>query len=56
MQSSQEQQREIRKLSSVISAKIEENNRMGNTRNLFKKMRDTKGNISCKDEDNKGQK
>ena len=25
---------------------IEENNRMGNTRDLFKKIRDTKGNIS----------
>ena len=28
---------------------IEENNRMGKTRDLFKKIRDTKGNISCKD-------
>ena len=34
---------------------IEENNRMGKTRNLFKKIRDTK-NISCKDGFNKGQK
>ena len=35
----------------------EENNRMGKTRNLFKKMRYTKGtNISCKDGLNKGQK
>ena len=36
---------------------IEENNRMGNTRDLFKKIRDTKGtlgNISCKDGHNKG--
>ena len=33
---------------------IEENNRMGKTRNLFKKIRDTKGNISCKGLD-KGQ-
>ena len=35
---------------------IEENNRMGKTRDLFKKIRDTKGNISCKDGHNKRQK
>ena len=35
---------------------IEENNRMGKTRDLFKKIRDTKGNISCKNGHNKGQK
>ena len=36
---------------------IEENNRMGKTRYLFKKIRDTKGtNTSCKDGLNKGQK
>ena len=35
---------------------IEENNRMGKTRDLFKKIRDTKGIISCKDGHNKGQK
>ena len=35
---------------------IEENNRIGKTRDLFKKIRDTKGNISCKDELDKGQK
>ena len=29
---------------------------MGKTRNLFKKIRDTKRNISCKDGHNKGQK
>ena len=35
--------------SSVISAKkIEENNRMGKTRDLFKKNRDTKGTIHAK--------
>ena len=28
---------------------------MGRTRDLFKKIRDTKGNISCKDGHNKGQ-
>ena len=33
---------------------IEENNRMGKTRDLFKKMRNTKG--TCKDGQNKGQK
>ena len=35
---------------------IEENNRIGKTRDLFKKLRDTKGNISCKDGLDKGQK
>ena len=35
---------------------IEENNRMGKTRDLEKKIRDTKGTISCKDGLNKGQK
>ena len=35
---------------------IEENNIMGKTRDLFKKIRDTKGTISCKDGLNKGQK
>ena len=35
---------------------IEENNRMGKMRDLFKKLRDTEGNISCKDGHNKGQK
>ena len=34
---------------------IEENNRMGKTRDLFKKIRDTKGTF-CKDGLNKGQK
>ena len=34
---------------------IEENNRMGKTRDLFKKIRD-QGNISCKDWLDKGQK
>ena len=43
-----EQQREIRKPSSVISAKKEENNRMGNTRDLFKKIRDTKETFHAK--------
>ena len=36
--------------------KIEEDNRMGKTRDLFKKIRDYQGNISCKGEHNKGQK
>ena len=35
---------------------IEENNRMGKTRDLEKKIIDTKGTISCKDGLNKGQK
>ena len=45
MQSSKEQQRGIRKISSAISAKKKtgENNRIGNPRDFFKKIRDTKG-------------
>ena len=35
---------------------IEENDGMGKTRDLFKKTRDTQGNISCKDGHNKWQK
>ena len=35
---------------------IKENKRMGKTRDLFKKIRDNQGNISCKDGHNKGQK
>ena len=35
---------------------IEENNRMGKTSDLFKKIVDTKGTVSCKDRHNKGQK
>ena len=50
MQSFKEQQGEIRKPSSVINAKrkIEGNNRMGKTRDLFKKIRDTKGTFHAK--------
>ena len=33
---------------------IEENNRMGKTRDLFKKIKRYQGNISCKDGYNKG--
>ena len=47
MQSSKEEQGEIRKPSSVIR-EIEENNKMGKTRNLFKKMRATKGTFHAK--------
>ena len=35
---------------------IEESNRMGKTRDLFKKIKRYQGNISCKDGHNKGQK
>ena len=35
---------------------IEENNRMGKTRDLFKKVKRYQGSISCKDGLNKGQK
>ena len=48
MQSSKEQQGEIRKPSQVNNAKkIEENNRMRKTRDL-KKIRDTKGTFHAK--------
>ena len=35
---------------------IEENNRMGKTRDLFKKIKRYQGNISCNDGHNEGQK
>ena len=35
---------------------IEENNRMGKTRDLFEKIEDNQGNISCKDGHDNGQK
>ena len=47
MQSSKEQQGEIRKSSSVISTK-KQNNKKGKTRDLFKKIRDTKGPFHAK--------
>ena len=48
MQSSKEYQGEIREHFSMISAKKEENNTMGKTRDLFKKIRDTKGTVHAK--------
>ena len=48
MQSSKEYQGEIRKPSSVINAKKEENNRMGKTTDIFNKIRDTKGIFHAK--------
>ena len=48
MQSSKEKQEEIRKPSSVINEKKEENNTMGKTRDPFKKIRDTKGTFHAK--------
>ena len=51
MQSSKEQLIEIRKPSSVINVQcklIEENNEMGKTRDLFKKIIDTKGTFHAK--------
>ena len=38
----------MRKPSSVINAKKQENNRKGKTRDLFKKIRDTKGTFQGK--------
>ena len=48
MQNSKEQQGEIRKPSSVINEKRDENNRMEKTRDLFKKIRDTKETFHAK--------
>ena len=48
MQSSKEWQEEIRKPSSAINAKKQEKNRLGKTRGLFKKIRDTKGTFHAK--------
>ena len=48
MQNSREQQEEIRKPSSAINAKKQEKNRIGKTRDLFKKIRDTKGTFHAK--------
>ena len=49
MQSSKEYQEEIRKPSLSDQRKeIEEDNRMGKTRDLFKKIRDTKGTFHAK--------
>ena len=53
MQSSKQEPGEIRKASSAINAKKkkkkeEENNRMGKTRDLFEKIRDTKGTFYAK--------
>ena len=42
------QQREIRQPFSAINAKKEENNRMGKTRHIFKKIRDSKGTLHAK--------
>ena len=49
-------QRDKEDLLSDQCKEIEEKNRMGKTRDLFKKSRDTGGNISCKDGHNEGQK
>ena len=48
MQSFKDQQGTIRKLFSKINAKKQENNRMGKTRDLFKKIRDTKRTFHAK--------
>ena len=45
---SKEKQGEVRKPSSVINEKRDENNRMEKTRDLFKKTRDTKGTFHAK--------
>ena len=48
MQSSKEQQEEIRKRSSVISAKKQRKTTDWERRDLFKKIRDTKGTFHAK--------
>ena len=51
MQNSKEEQGEIRKPSSVINKKkkkIDENNEMVKIRDIFKKIRDTKGTFHAK--------
>ena len=48
MQSSKEQQGEIRKPSSVVNGKKQENNRMGNARDLFKKVENIKGTFHAR--------
>ena len=48
MQSSKEQQEEIQDFLNDQRKEIEENNRMGKTRDLFKKIRDTKGIFHAK--------
>ena len=52
MQNSKEEQEVVRKPSSAINKEIEENNRMGKTRDLFKKIRDTKGKFHAKKDRN----
>ena len=48
--------REKKAFPSYLCKEIEENNRMGKTRDLFKKIMRYEGNFSCKDGHNKGQK
>ena len=48
MQSSKEKQEEVREPSSVINEKRDGNHRMEKTRDLFKKIRDTKGTLHAK--------
>jgi len=48
MQSSKQQQGKIRAFLSDQCKGIEENNRMGKSRDLFKKIRDTKGTVHAK--------
>ena len=48
--------RDKKAILSDLCKEIEENNRMGKTRDLFEKIKRYQGNISCKDGINKGQK
>ena len=48
MQSSKESRRKEKAFISNQCKEIEENNRMGNARDLFKKIRDTKGTFHAK--------
>ena len=48
MKSSKEEQRDKKAFLSDQCKEIEENNRMGKTRDVFKKIRDTKGTFHAK--------
>ena len=48
MQSSEEQQGDKKAILSDLCKELEENKRMGKTKDLFKKIRDTKGTFHAK--------
>ena len=56
MENSKEARRDKKVFLSTQCKETEENNRMGKTRDLFKKIRDTKGNFHPKNGHKKGEK